>query len=117
TRFFRRRQVQAHGQNGDEDMLGKQESDNARDRPDGEEPPRDEDRHASKNDLPEAEMNTLERTLIADSGRRQRRNRGSHDPIVTENGVPLQTKMLSYENLSEGLVVPADHRTSMEARI
>ncbi len=63
--------MQAHGEDGDEDVLGNKEGNDAGDRTDGEEPGRNQNRCRREDDLPKPKMDALERTFVANSGGRQ----------------------------------------------
>jgi hypothetical protein len=80
--------MQAYRQNGDQDVFGEEDGDNAGNGPEREKPPGDEDRDRRQDDLPEPKVYSFQRTFIADCGRRQRRQYGSHESIiVTESSV------------------------------
>src|SRR5436309_786328 len=71
--------MEAHGQDGNEHMLGNEQGDDAGDGAEAEKPGGQENRDGHEGDLPKPEMHALERSIIAQGRRLRGWSYGCHD--------------------------------------
>ena len=90
-------EVEAHREDGDQDMLREKEGDDAWDGADREKPGGGEDGCRRQDYLPKAKVDALEGTFVADGGRRQRWDDGSHEPIIVAAERGFQSKIMLQE--------------------